>query len=138
MAEAVPDELVDEIAETLEQVRDPKNGQRAVVKAYKAREHYHGPYTSTAPDIVMGYGWGYRGSDRTATGSIPPELVSDNLNKWSGDHCADYHHVPGVLFSNKPIGHPEPSLCDMAPTILDEFGIVKRSWMIGRSVFART
>jgi predicted AlkP superfamily phosphohydrolase/phosphomutase len=132
------DELIDEIAAKLEQVRDPKNGQRPVVKAYKASEHYHGPYADTAPDIVVGYGWGYRGSDGTASGSIPDEIVGDNLSKWSGDHCADYHHVPGVLFSNKPIGHPEPSLCDMAPTILEEFGIAKRSWMIGRSVFSRT
>jgi predicted AlkP superfamily phosphohydrolase/phosphomutase len=131
-------DLVDEIAAKLEEVRDPKNGQRVVVKAYKAREVYHGPYTDTAPDIIMGYGWGYRGSDRTATGSIPEHLLDDNTGKWSGDHCADYHHVPGVLFASKPIAHPTPSLYDMAPTILEEFGIAKRSWMIGRSVFART
>jgi len=131
-------ELVDEIAAKLEQVRDPKTGQRCVVKAYKAREAYHGPYTDTAPDIIVGYGWGYRGSDGTASGSVPDDIVSDNLNKWSGTHCIDYHHVPGVLFTNKPIAHSEPSLSDMAPTILDEFGISKRSWMIGRSVFART
>ena len=83
----------------------------------------------------MGYGWGYRGSDATATGAIPAEIVDDNLKKWSGDHCADYHHVPGVLFTNKPITHESPSLYDMAPTILRELGVDKTSWMIGRSVF---
>jgi predicted AlkP superfamily phosphohydrolase/phosphomutase len=128
-------ELVDEIAAKLEDVRDPKTDQRMIVKAYKAREAYHGPYKSTAPDIVVGYGWGYRGSDKTATGQVPDELVSDNLDKWSGDHCADYHHVPGVLFTNKPITHEAPSLYDMAPTLLAEYGIAKRNWMVGRSVF---
>jgi len=128
-------ELVDEIAAKLEDVRDPKTDQRMIVKAYKAREVYHGPYKGTAPDIVVGYGWGYRGSDKTATGQVPDELVSDNLDKWSGDHCADYHHVPGVLFTNKPITHEAPSLYDMAPTLLAEYGIAKRNWMVGRSVF---
>ena len=129
------DALVDEIAAKLEEVRDPQNGQQMVVHAYKSRECYHGPYVGTAPDIIVGYAWGYRGSDASATGQIPDRLVEDNTNKWSGDHCADYHHVPGVLFANRPITHDEPSLYDLAPTILAEFGIAKRSWMVGRSVF---
>ena len=129
------DELVDEIAAKLEQLRDPVNGERMVVRAYKTREFYHGPYVATAPDIVVGYGWGYRGSDAAATGQVPESLVNDNTNKWSGDHCADYRHVPGVLFANKPVVHEQPSLYDMAPTILEEFGVAKRSWMIGKSVF---
>ena len=83
----------------------------------------------------MGYGWGYRGSDQTAGGQVPSSVVSDNTKKWSGDHCADYHHVPGVLFTNRACSHEEPSLYDMAPTILGEFGIGKREWMVGRSVF---
>ena len=132
---AEADALIDEIAAKLEQVTDPKTGDRAVVKVYKAKEFYHGPYVETAPDMVVGYGWGYRGSDAAATGQIPDELFNDNTNKWSGDHCADYHHVPGVLFSNKPVRHENPALFDMAPTILGEFGVPKRSWMIGRSVF---
>ncbi len=129
------DALVDEIAAKLEMVLDPRDESRVIVKAYKAREVYHGPYTTTAPDLVVGYGRGYRGSDQTAGGQVPPEILTDNTKKWSGDHCADYHHVPGVLFTNRPITHEMPSLYDMAPTMLAEFGIEKRSWMVGRSVF---
>ena len=95
------------------------------MKAYKSSEYYHGPYVGTAPDIVVGYGWGYRGSFKTAGGEVPGEVISDNLGKWSGDHCADYHHVPGVLFAYKPVTHEAPSLYDMAPTLLAEFGIAK-------------
>ena len=128
------DELVDEIASKLETILDPKSGERVIVRAYKSSEVYHGPYQPTAPDIIMGYARGFRGSDRTATGQIPGELLSDNTDKWSGDHCADYHHVPGVLFANRPITLAEPALYDLAPTILKEFGIAKRSWMVGSSV----
>jgi len=127
--------LVDEIASKLEVIRDPKNESRVVIKAYKAMDVYHGPYSATAPDIVVGYGRGYRGSDQTAGGQVPAEILTDNTKKWSGDHCADYHHVPGVLFANRSITHEMPSLYDLAPTVLAEFGIDKRSWMIGRSVF---
>jgi predicted AlkP superfamily phosphohydrolase/phosphomutase len=128
-------DLIDEIAAKLDRIVDPKTGKRVIVEAYKSSENYHGPYAATAPDIIVGYSWGYRGSDRTATGEIPPVLVEDNTNKWSGDHCADYHHVPGVLFANKPITLEAPALYDLAPTILGEFGIAKRSWMVGTPVF---
>jgi predicted AlkP superfamily phosphohydrolase/phosphomutase len=129
------DALVDEIAEKLEGVIDPENGQRAVVRAYKSREFYHGPLVETAPDIVVGYGWGYRGSEESAGGAIGSAVLEDNLNKWSGDHCADYMHVPGVLFSNKIIAAEAPALYDLAPTILAEFGIGTMDWMIGAPVF---
>jgi len=128
------EELIDELAAKLETVRDPKNDQRVVVKAYKSSEFYNGPYQKTAPDIIMGYGWGFRGSDKTAGGGVGLDWITDNEDEWSGDHCMDYHHVSGVLFANKPITHEQPSLYDMAPTILAEFGISKRNWMVGKSV----
>ena len=129
------DELLDEIVTKLEAIRDPVNGERVIVRAYKTRDSYHGPYAETAPDVIMGYGWGYRGSYAAATGEVPDGLMDDNTGKWSGDHCADLHHVPGVLFANRPLTHEAPSLYDLAPTILEEFGIDKRSWMVGESVF---
>ena len=128
-------ELIDEIAAKLETLRDPKTDARMIVGAYKATDVYHGPYKTTAPDIIVGYGWGYRGSWQTAGGEVSLSVVSDNTSKWSGDHCADYRHVPGVLFTNRAFSHENPSLYDMAPTILGEFGIGKQEWMVGRSVF---
>jgi predicted AlkP superfamily phosphohydrolase/phosphomutase len=127
--------LVDEIAAKLGALTDPEGGKRLISNTYKARDVYSGPYASTAPDIIVGYDWGYRGSDDSATGKIPPTLVSDNTSKWSGDHCADYKNVVGVLFSNKRIAHESPALYDLAPSILSEFGIAKRSWMVGEPVF---
>lgn len=129
------DALVDEIAVKLEALVDPKAGKRGVSHAYKTRDNYHGPCVADAPDIVVGYSWGYRGSDSSAAGKIDVQVFEDNTKKWSGDHCADYRHVVGVLFSNKPIRPEAPALYDLAPTILEEFGIPRMSWMFGRSVF---
>jgi bisphosphoglycerate-independent phosphoglycerate mutase (AlkP superfamily) len=47
----------------------------------------------------------------------------------------DYTLVPGILLSNRKIAAQMPSLTDIAPTILAEFGIAKAEGMIGRSVF---
>jgi len=43
--------------------------------------------------------------------------------------------VPGIVLTNKKIRVNEPSLLDLAPTILAEFGIDKESTMIGKSIF---
>jgi len=127
--------LVDEIAAKLDALVDPKSGARAVSAAYKTRDEYHGPCAPDAPDIVVGYSWGYRGSDASATGKIGVRVFDDNTKKWSGDHCSDYRHVVGVLFANKPIAREGPALYDLAPTILAEFGVPPMSWMVGRPVF---
>jgi predicted AlkP superfamily phosphohydrolase/phosphomutase len=129
------DALVDELVAGLEALEDPKTGARAVSHAYRTSEVYHGPCVADAPDIVVGYSWGYRGSDSSATGKIDVNTFDDNTKKWSGDHCADYCHVVGVLFANKPIRAEAPALYDLAPTILSEFGLPRMSWMRGQPVF---
>ena len=47
----------------------------------------------------------------------------------------DYTLVPGVLLSNHKIEGQNPSLLDITPTILAEFGITKRKEMTGQNVF---
>ena len=47
----------------------------------------------------------------------------------------DASEVPGVLFSNKPISMENPSLIDLAPSILAEFGLEIPSSMEGKDVF---
>ncbi len=64
--------------------------------------------SSKAPDLVVGYGSGYRGSWQTAIGGVPAgDVITDNVKKWSGDHCCDGALVPGVFFCNR---------ADLAPT----------------------
>ena len=68
-------------------------------------------------------------------GEITDELFLDNDRAWSADHCIAADEVPGVLFSNRPLVRAEPSLPDIAPTVLREFGVAIPASMEGGSVF---
>ena len=130
------DELLQELVVKLEQVIDPETGRRAIKHAYRADQVYTGPHAAGGPDIVMGYFRGFRGSNETALGEIAPTVFADNLLKWSGDHCIAHDEVPGIIVSNRKIAKEDPSLLDMAPTILRLFGLEPAPEMLGRDVFA--
>jgi predicted AlkP superfamily phosphohydrolase/phosphomutase len=129
------DTLLREIREKLLAVRDPKNGEAVITRVDFASEVYQGPYTHDGPDALVGYNRGYRAGWKTILGAFPPDVLEDNTNPWSGDHCMDYTLVPGVLLSNRKIALENPALTDIAPTILGEFGIPKGKGMMGQSVF---
>ncbi|MCH7702608.1 MAG: alkaline phosphatase family protein [Planctomycetes bacterium] len=127
--------LLDEIAEGLLAVRDPENGQPVIARVYRREEIYHGPLVDQAPDLLIGYHRGYRASWSTTLGGVPKAELTDNKKAWSADHCIAAEEVPGVLFSNRPIRRSNPTLIDMAPTILIEFGVDVPTQMRGGSVF---
>jgi hypothetical protein len=77
----------------------------------------------TAPDLVVGYARGTRGSDESALGALTAEVIADNTQAWNGDHCMDHEAVPGVLLTSRPLGRPAPTLQSLAAAILAEFGI---------------
>ncbi len=128
-------ELLDEISEKLLSIRDPKNGEQVITRVYRAEEIYSGPYLKDAPDLIVGYNRGYRASWETVLGSFPKEILRDNKQKWSGDHLMEAALVPGILLSNKEIKMQNPALTDLAPTVLEEFGIPKQAGMIGNNIF---
>ena len=127
--------LLKEIREKLLAVRDPKNNLPVITRVDFATDAYQGPYAHDGPDALVGYNRGYRAGWKTILGAFPPEVLEDNTNAWSGDHCMDYTLVPGVLLSNRDIAAATPALTDIAPTILAEFGIAKPKDMMGQSVF---
>jgi len=129
------DTLLREIRGKLLAVRDPKNSQPVITRVDLASEAYQGPYARTGPDALVGYNRGYRAGWKTILGAFPADVLEDNMNPWSGDHCMDYTLVPGVLLSNRKIVLENPALTDIAPTILAEFGIAKGRGMMGQSVF---
>ena len=132
---AEADALLKEIREKLLAVRDPKNNLPVITRVDFAADAYQGPYAHDGPDALVGYNRGYRAGWKTILGAFPPEVLEDNTNAWSGDHCMDYTLVPGVLLSNRDIAAATPALTDIAPTILAEFGIAKPKDMMGQSVF---
>lgn len=129
------DALLEEISEKLLAVRDPLNGRPVVKHVYRTDEVYHGPQAVEAPDIIVGYYRDYRASWATTLGDIEDEVLTDNDAAWSADHCIAADEVPGVIFSNKPILRDDPTLIDMAPTILKAFEVDPPDDMKGGNLF---
>ncbi len=128
--------LLAELKAKLEAVTDPIDGKPAIKYAYRADEVYHGAMVGTGPDIVMGYHRGWRGSNESALGRLTDTVFTDNMLKWSGDHCMAADEVPGVLLVNRPIRRANPALVDMAPTILKLFGVPVPADMVGGDLFS--
>jgi len=129
--------LLAELKSRLEQVTDPLDGRRAIKTADRSDQVYHGDRRDIGPDIVVGYYRGWRGSNESAMGEIPPQVFTDNMLKWSGDHCIAASEVPGIIMANRPLLREQPALVDMAPTILKLFGIDPLPDMVGGSVFEK-
>lgn len=126
--------LLHEIGDKLLQVRD-EDGARVIEKIYYVAEEYPGADPQVAPDMLIGYARNYRGSWDTALGGMPTELLEDNKDRWSGDHCIAHYLVPGSLIANRRIVVDDPALTDLAPSILALYGIQKPDAMIGRAIF---
>ncbi len=127
-------DLLTEIAGGLEAVVDSGTGKRAIRRAARATDIYVGAHVAEAPDLLLGYESGFAGSDMGALGAAPEALFEDNMSAWSGNHLMDPSVVPGVLLTNLPAMHEAPSLVDIAPTILDFFGLPPSPEMVGRSI----
>lgn len=117
------------------QLKDTETGERIVKNVYFSENIFKGPYINDAPDLFVGFNSGFRASWQTALGGIPKLLIEDNKNKWSGDHLVDSNVVPGVIFINRKVELKEPSVMDIAPTILGLFDIPKLKDMQGKILF---
>ncbi|HJP32857.1 MAG TPA: hypothetical protein QGF95_20100 [Candidatus Latescibacteria bacterium] len=106
----------------------------AVDRAYDTASYYDGPYAGEGPDVLVGYAAGYRVSWASARGETAPAVFADNDHRWSGDHCVEPSLVPGVLFSNRPLVEPDPTLTDVPVTILSMLGIDAPAYMKGRDL----
>ena len=127
--------LVMEIRDLLDGLTDDATGEIAIKSVYDARDVYSGPYVVEGPDLIIGYNAGYRASWDGVTGKVTDEVFSDNVRAWSGDHCIDPECVPAVLISNRKITTETPSIQDLAPSILNLFGVAPPAYMDGKPVF---
>jgi len=131
-AEAVA--LKAELGRKLTALKDGANGPAAITHVYDREAVYAGPYKDNAPDLIIGYNEGYRASWDGVTGIVNAVVIEDNIKAWSGDHCIDPALVPGVLFSNLKLKRTDPSIMDVAPTVLELFGITPPIHMDGRGL----
>lgn len=125
-----------EIRDKLLALKDEETGQKPILNVYDRDEIYSGPYRENAPDLIIGYNRGYRASWDSVTGKVNQRIIENNPKAWSGDHCLDPKEVPGVLFTNFPLSSKEPSIMDIAPTILELFGLKIPAHMDGHSLLS--
>ena len=128
-------ELLAELIQKLEALRDPEGGGRAIRQVLAAPQFFEGPYRFDAPDLLVGYEGGYRNSWECATGSVTTEVFCDNTKSWSGDHCVDPAIVPGVFFCNRKINTENPRLLDVPASIMRLFGQEPPKYMQGAMIF---
>jgi predicted AlkP superfamily phosphohydrolase/phosphomutase len=131
------EELLRELVEGLEATVDSVGGGRPVRYAYRADVVYSGAWRDRGPDIILGYERGWRGSNESALGEVPAEIFVDNLMKWSGDHCMAADVVPGTVIAERPFDLPDPTLADLAPTLLGLFGLPPGPEMTGRNLYTQ-
>ena len=126
-----------EIMAALAGLRDEETGEVAINEAFDTATLYNGPYLANAPDLIIGFNAGYRTSWDCATGVVTGPIFEDNVKAWSGDHCIDPRLVPGVLFASRKIDREDPSLADIAPTVLRLFGLDPPAHMDGKPLYER-
>ena len=126
-----------EIMAGLKGLRDTEAGDTAINEAFDTARLYSGPYLQNAPDLIIGFNAGYRTSWDGATGVVSGPVFEDNVKAWSGDHCIDPRLVPGVLFASRKIDRADPSLVDIAPTVLRLFGLDTPAHMDGKPLYEK-
>jgi predicted AlkP superfamily phosphohydrolase/phosphomutase len=115
--------LKEELRRKLDGLKDPSSNQVGITGVFDRGSVYTGPYVENSPDLIVGYGEGFRASWDSVMGKVTGQVFEDNLKAWSGDHCIDPRLVPGVVFCNRKIISEEPAIVDVAPTMLRLFGL---------------
>jgi len=126
--------VLTKIRQGLMTLRDPKNGYKVVTDVYQTSEAEK-QVNPHAPDLIVGWNLGYRTSWSSILGSFARETITDNDDRWSGDHCIDPSLVPAILFSNRKIIRAKPTMLDITATILSEHGIPIPAHMTGGSLY---
>ncbi len=127
--------LLRKISQELLNVCD-EDGQPVISHVYRSQTLYHGPNSEKAPDLLVGYRKGYRVSWTSALGQRGQQLLKSNTSHWTGDHLMDPMQVPGVIFSSRRVAK-DASLLDIAPSILDYFGVAPSQGMSGRTLWEK-
>jgi predicted AlkP superfamily phosphohydrolase/phosphomutase len=129
-AEALKKELIAKLSG----LRDEEKNAVGIAKAFDTAEVNPGPYAEIGPDLTIGYAVGYRSSWDCAQGKAAGPVFTDNTKRWSGDHCLEPSLVPGVLFCSQPLADLPARIMDVAPTMLNLFGVAVPGYMQGRSL----
>jgi len=151
--------LRDEIIKEFTAYKDPITGKRIMKQVYKRDEIFSGDFwkegeadylfygpdgrkisekrrTDGYADLFLGFYPKYRVSWQTSLGGLEDSVIVPNDQKWSGDHVSvDPSEVQGVFFCNKKMkGGIVPCLNDIAPTVLDIYGLKQVENLDGKPI----
>jgi predicted AlkP superfamily phosphohydrolase/phosphomutase len=132
--------LLVELKERLEAEIDPQNGRRVVLRADIADDVYASKERlDEAPDILVGYDFGYGNSDEASLGRVPFGVLTDNdaPGTFNGSHLMAPDVVGGILLSTRPVRDGAHGLEDLTVEILAHYGIEPVPGMIGQRVFTQ-
>ena len=126
---------MEDIKKMLLTYKDPQTGLNPIGDVCIAEDRYRGSYLGQGPDMLIGCNYSYGIDSAGAMGGMTREVISDNLNRWTGDHIIDPRQVPALLMTNFKLPVKSiPMIWDMAPTILSLFGIPTPREMRGKSL----
>lgn len=107
-------DLLTKISQELLSFNDPEDQVSVIKTVYQGKDIYPENANSDAPDLVIGYQRNYRASWQTALGVTGEDLVHDNTNKWSGDHCIAADEVPGIILLSRVLDDIPLSIDEIA------------------------
>ena len=130
--------LRQEIKAKLEAFVDVKTGLHPVAHVFTREEAHNGVFDpALIPDLIPSNSEGYRVGWQDTLGGIGKEVVENNDQYWSGDHCSVYPPlVNGILFSSRKLvtGPRQPYIADIFPTIVESYGIAVPPDLDGKSL----
>ncbi len=126
--------LARELAELLTALRDPKGGQRVVVRVDRSEDVYSAERRAEGPDLIVGYDRGYGASDESTLGEITEAVFEDNTSRWSGNHLMAPEVVPGILLTNRKLRGSGYDLTDLTVALLAHYGIGPAPGMVGEPI----
>lgn len=110
--------LMENLKTSLEGAVDPLTGEKPVKNLFILEDIYPGfEMPPWAPDMLVGYSHGYRASWETTLGAFPEEVITDNMDPWSGTHCISPDICPGSLVTSMRNMPLNPTLTDMGSLI---------------------
>ena len=128
--------LCEELYQTVKDMINPANGQRAALTVYKTDDIYQGPCRSHMPDIIIN--WHDAAQITTALLTQKYGLVRSNAPGYAMTPYYTGNHRPNAFtFAIGPDMPPQAvcadaSILDLAPTILTSLGIEPPDYMHGK------
>ncbi len=128
--------LLEEIRNKLLALHDD-NGEAVFRRVLLATEVFEGEMTEFAPDLQLGFSYGYGASDDAASGKITGTTVmEDNLSRWSGSHLMDPEVVRGTIIVRNGQGlSKDPALEDITATLYHLFDVEPPAGVDGKPLF---